>query len=151
MGSVRNFFTKEDERVILSAIREAESHTSGEIRVRVERKAGRHPMRTARKAFVRLGMRKTRLRNGVLFFLGVNQRAFVVLGDDGINDKVPQGFWDAVRDVVQEHFQKGLFAEGLAEGIRRAGQQLATFFPCEKRDIDELPNAISYAREGRDK
>jgi uncharacterized membrane protein len=94
-------------------------------------------------------MRKTSLRNGVLFFLGVNQRRFVVLGDDGINQKVPEGFWDSVRDIVQEHFRKGLFAEGLAEGIRRAGKQLATFFPCERGDINELPNAISYGREGR--
>ena len=151
MGVLRKFFTKENERLILSAIKEAESHTSGEIRVRVEKKAGRHPMRTARKAFVRLGMRKTKLRNGVLFFLGVNQRRFVVLGDDGINNNVPEGFWGSVRDVVQEHFRKGLFAEGLAEGIRRAGQQLATFFPCERGDMDELANAISYAREGRGK
>ena len=151
MGVLRRFFTKEDERLILSAIKEAESHTSGEIRVRVEKKAGRHPMRTARKAFVRLGMRKTKLRNGVLFFLGVNQRRFVVLGDDGINNNLPEGFWDSVRDVVQEHFQKGLFAEGLAEGIRRAGRQLATFFPCERGDMDELTNAISYGREGRGK
>ncbi|MDP2898856.1 MAG: TPM domain-containing protein [bacterium] len=151
MGVLRKFFTKENERLILSAIKEAESHTSGEIRVRVEKKAGRHPMRTARKAFVRLGMRKTKLRNGVLFFLGVNQRRFVVLGDDGINNNVPEGFWGSVRDVVQEHFQKGLFSEGLAEGIRRAGQQLATFFPCERGDMDELANAISYAREGRGK
>ncbi len=149
MGSLRNFFSKDDEKRILSAIREAESHTSGEIRVRVEKKAGRHPMRTARKAFVRLGMRKTRLHNGVLFFLGVNQRRFVVLGDDGINEKVPEGFWDSVRDVAQEHFLKGLFAEGLAEGIKRAGKQLAKFFPYERGDINELPDAVSYGREGR--
>jgi len=148
MGSLRDFFTEDDERLILSAIREAESHTSGEIRVRIEKKAGKDPMKVARIAFERLGMRNTELRNGVLFLLGVKQRKFVILGDDGINENVPHGFWDSVRDVVQDHFHKGLFAGGLAEGIKRAGEQLAAFFPYEKGDIDELPSAISYGDEG---
>jgi uncharacterized membrane protein len=70
------------------------------------------------------------------------------LGDDGINEKVPEGFWDKVKDVVLEHFRKGLFAKGLDEGIKLAGEQLATFFPYKKKDMNELSNTISYADEG---
>lgn len=147
MRSLRRFVTEEDERLILSAIKEAESRTSGEIRVRIEKKVGRYPMKAARRAFRKLGMRRTKLHNGVLFFLGVKQRNFVILGDDGINEKVPEGFWDSVRDVVQAHFRKGLFGKGLAEGVKRAGEQLAAFFPYKRPDTDELPNAISYGDE----
>ncbi len=135
-------------KTILSAIRDAESRTSGEIRVRIERKAGKDPMGAARKAFESLGMRNTDLHNGVLFVLFLEDRRFVVLGDDGINQKVPGAFWDGVKDLVVDNFRKGLFAKGLAEGIKLAGERLATFFPCRKGDMNELPNAISYADEG---
>lgn len=148
MGPLRGFFTGEDERLILSAIKELESRTSGEIRVRLEKRAGKDPIKAARRAFETLGMRNTQLRNGVLFLLAVEDRKFVILGDDGINQKVPEGFWNSVRDIVQGHFRNGLFAKGLAEGIKQAGEQLATFFPHLERDMNELPNPISYADEG---
>jgi uncharacterized membrane protein len=147
MRSLKSFFSPADEKAILEAIDKAESRTSGEIMVRVERKAGKDPMAVARKAFDALGMRNTELHNGVLFLVAIADRRFAVLGDDGINEKVPQGFWNKVRDVVMEHFGKGAFGEGLAEGIRLAGEQLATFFPHKAADIDELPDAISYADE----
>ncbi len=149
METLRSFFTEDDERLILSAIQNAESRTSGEIRVRIEKKAGKNAIAVARKAFEALGMRDTELHNGVLFVLALKDRKFVILGDDGIDEKVPSGFWDKVKDVVLEHFRKDLFAKGLAEGIKLAGEQLSTFFPYQKGDIDELPDAISYAdKEG---
>lgn len=147
MAALRDFFTEDDRKSITSAIKEAESRTSGEIRVRVEAKAGEDPMQAVRNAFEALGMRNTELHNGVMFFLGVEDRKFVILGDDGINDKVPENFWDSVRDVVLGHFREGRFAQGLSEGIRMAGEQLSSFFPHQKGDVDELPNAISFADE----
>lgn len=143
--SFKDFFTKDDERLILEAIKQAELRTSGEIRVRVEKNAGQDIMQTARSAFEELGMRKTHLRNGVMFLLAVIDRKFVVLGDDGINNKVPANFWDKTRDIVQENFRKNLFAQGLAEGVKLAGEQLTAFFPYKKEDVNELPDAISYA------
>jgi uncharacterized membrane protein len=145
MNELKEFFTKEDEAMILSAIGKAESTTSGEIRVRVEKIAGDDPMGMARKAFDELGMRKTELRNGVLFVLAIDDRKFVILGDDAINEKVPDDFWDSVRNVVIENFKNNQFAKGLAEGIEMAGKQLATFFPCQKDDVNELSDAISFA------
>ena len=148
MTNLKGFFSEDDVKLILSATRQAESRTSGEIRVRIERKAGKDPMLVARNAFESLGMRNTELHNGVLFLLAVEDRQFVILGDDGIDEKVPAGFWDDVRDVVQGHFREGFFGKGLAEGIKLAGEQLAAFFPHEADDIDELPDAISYADQG---
>jgi len=148
MGILRDFFPEADKKLILSAIQEAESCTSGEIRVHIVKKAGKRPLAVARKAFENLGMRKTELHNGVLFILALEDRKFVVLGDDGINEKVPDGFWDKVRDVVIENFRNDLFSKGLAEGIKLAGEQLAGFFPHQAKDVNELPDAISYADEG---
>ena len=145
MADLRAFFTQADREEILIAIREAEARTSGEIRVRVEATTDKDPMVTARRVFEALGMRETELHNGVLFLIAVEDRRFVILGDDGIDRKVPADFWDGVRDVVLDHFRQQRFAAGLAAGIRLAGEQLATYFPRQDDDINELPDAISFA------
>lgn len=148
MEKLKDFFSADDEKLIEAAIQEAEKDTSGEIRVHVEKKGGDQPMMVARRAFEKLGMRNTELHNGVLFVVAVEDKKFVILGDDGINQKVPDGFWNEVKDLVIEGFKKGRFADGLSEGIRLAGKQLAIFFPHQKDDVDELSNKISYAGEG---
>lgn len=147
MDKLREFFSKDDEAMILDAIGKAESDTSGEIRVRIEKTAGDDPMGMVRKAFEELGMRKTKLHNGVLFVLAIEDRKFIILGDDAINERVSDDFWDSVRDVVIQNFKKNRFAQGLAEGIEMAGKQLSTFFPCQKNDVNELSDAISFADE----
>jgi uncharacterized membrane protein len=145
MQKLEDFFSDADKQSILVAINAAESMTSGEIKVRIERNSGGDPMKTARKAFNALGMRKTKLHNGVLFVLAVEDRTFVILGDDGINAKVPEGFWNNVKDTVLQHFSTGNFASGLTAGIKLAGEQLATFFPHDNNDVNELADAISYS------
>ena len=94
--------------------------------------------------FQALGMDKTALRNGVLFFVAPYHKYFVVLGDKGINEKVPDGFWNDVKDIVIKNFRHGDIANGLCEGICIAGEQLKLHFPISTNDRDELPNTISY-------
>jgi uncharacterized membrane protein len=88
-------------------------------------------------------MHKTKERNGVMFYLAINQRKFAILGDVGINNKVPADFWDNVRDLVLSHFKQNNFALGLKEGILLAGQKLKEHFPYKTDDKNELSNSIS--------
>ena len=143
--NLQDFFTHEQQDAILSAIQEAETRTSGEIRVRLDASAGDDPKAAARLVFDKLGMRKTALRNGVLFYLSVADRKFVILGDDGIYHKVPPNFWDGVTSLVLDHFRQGRFADGLVAGIERAGEQLARYFPPLADKDNELNNDISLA------
>lgn len=135
--------TRKDKDRIIQAIMEAEKMTSGELRVHVEKKAGKDPFLRAQEVFHALGMDQTRERNGVLFFLAVEERKFVVLGDEGIDNKAPADFWEEIKEVMAAKFKEGRFAEGLTEGIRLAGEALAKYFPYHHDDIDELPNEIS--------
>ncbi|HOK26295.1 MAG TPA: TPM domain-containing protein [Bacteroidales bacterium] len=139
-----SFFTKEQKETILSAIREAEKDTSGEIRVHIETHCPEDVLDRAAWIFRKLGMDKTRERNGVLFYLAVADRKFAVIGDAGINSKVPEGFWNQVKELLTKYFKDGLFTEGLAEGIKLAGRQLKTFFPYRKDDVNELSDEISF-------
>ena len=131
---------------IVSAIEEAETNTSGEIRVHIENHCAGDVMNRAAKVFATLHMHETQLRNGVLFYLALKDHKFAILGDAGINQKVPEHFWEDIRDYMREEFKQGHIAQGLAEGIKRAGQQLKTHFPYQQNDTNELSDDISFGK-----
>jgi len=134
-----------DEGRVKSAIKEAEQRTSGEIAVSVAPFFWGNVQKAARRAFVRLGVTRTQLRNGVLFFIVPSRRLFVVLGDDGIHQKVGQEFWNGVAAQLTEHFRAGNFTEGLVHGIAEVGRQLATHFPYDQaRDVNELADDVDF-------
>jgi uncharacterized membrane protein len=144
MANASSFFTKEEQARILSAVKEAEDETSGEIRVHIETSCSGEVLDRAAWVFGKLGMHKTALRNGVLFYLAVADRKFAIIGDAGINAKVPKDFWDKAKDIMLGNFKAGNFTEGLSKGILMAGEQLKTHFPHESDDVNELPDDISF-------
>ena len=89
-------------------------------------------------------MHKTDSRNSVLFYLALNNRKFAIIGDYGINTKVPENFWNEIKKLLEKHFSEGKFTEGLVNGILMAGLQLKEYFPYQKNDINELPDDISF-------
>jgi len=82
---------------------------------------------------------------GFSFFMGVHSRRFAILGDQGINEKVPQGFWDEIVQLMMRHFKEDRFSDGLVEGILKIGEKLKEYFPYQREDINELPDEISYS------
>lgn len=141
-----SFFTKEQQAEILASVIAAEEATSGEIRVHIETSCNKDDvMDHAAWIFKTLGMHKTALRNGVLFYLAVEDKKFAILGDAGINAVVPTGFWDKISEILLTNFKEGRFTEGLSEGIRLAGEQLKTHFKhMGTDDLNELSDTISF-------
>jgi len=144
MVKASSFFTKEQQAQILAAVREAEEATSGEIRVHIETSCSGEVLDRAAWIFKKLGMHKTSERNGVLFYLAVEDRKFAIIGDAGINAKVPAGFWNGISELLLKKFKSGQFTEALSEGIVLAGKQLKTHFPHKRDDVNELPDEISF-------
>jgi uncharacterized membrane protein len=138
------FFSKEQQAQILGAVKEAEMETSGEVRVHIESSLKGEVLDRASWLFKKLGMHKTAERNGVLFYLAVNDRKFAIIGDAGINAKVPPGFWDDISELLKKNFKEGKFTEGLSEGILLAGEHLKKHFPHRPDDVNELPDEISF-------
>lgn len=138
------FLSRKEKKQVLAAVQEAEKSTSGEIRVHLEYKTRGPVYGHAQKVFQRIGMTKTQERNGVLIFLATHDKKFAVLGDVGINEKVPEGFWHDVVHIMQEHFKQNKFAEGISEAALRIGEKLKIFFPYQGNDKNELHDGISY-------
>ena len=144
MKAAADFFSKEEQVAIKQAIAEAETNTSGEIRIHIENNCPDDVMDRAALLFSKLEMHKTQLRNGVLFYLAIRDHKFAILGDAGINAKVPESFWNHTKEEILGCFKQGEFATGLAEGIKMAGQQLKTHFPYQADDVNELSDDISF-------
>jgi len=143
MSKVEDFLTASQEQQIIEAIKKSEKNTSGEIRVHIEKSTDKPPMERALEVFHFLKMDTTKLRNGVLLYIGVESRKFVILGDEGINNKVPKDFWESEKELVLSYFSRGEFSKGIELAIIEVGKKLKDFFPYKSNDTNELSNEIS--------
>ncbi len=142
--SAKNFFNADQQLLIQQSIAAAELNTSGEIRVHIDDKCNGDVLDTAANLFHHLKMDATSLHNGVLFYLAVDDHKFAIIGDKGINEKVPADFWDHIKETMLGHFKQAEFTEGLCKGIGMAGEKLKTHFPLLADDSNELSNDMSF-------
>ena len=143
MSKVEDFLLKTEEAEVVEAIRMAEENTSGEIRVHIEKETSIAPIDRAVEVFSMLKMENTKDRNGVIIYVAVKSKQFAIYGDQGINEKVADDFWNTTKDIMLNHFKNGNNKQALVEGILNAGQQLKQHFPYQDDDVNELSNEIS--------
>ncbi|WP_298498168.1 TPM domain-containing protein [uncultured Algibacter sp.] len=142
-SKIEDFLTAIEEQDIIEAIRVAELNTSGEIRVHIEKTCKGDATNRALNLFHTLKMDNTKLQNAVLIYLAIDDKTFVIYGDKGINDVVEKDFWDSTKNLMQSHFKKGNFKQGLIDGVLKSGEQLKKYFPYSDLDSNELTNEIS--------
>ena len=139
----KEFLAQLDQQRIVAAIATSEKRTSGEIRVHIQPRSRGEIRAVAERTFERLGMTKTALRNGVLLFIACEEQRFTILGDRGIDEKVPAGFWDEIAAKLTIRFKSGEFTDGIVDAIHSAGDELLHYFPRAEGDVDELTNEIN--------
>jgi putative membrane protein len=97
--------------------------------------------------FYRHGLHKTDQATGILIFVSLLEHQVVVLGDEGIAQRVAPELWLEVDRAVLSGIRKGSLCEGLVDGVRRCGEVLAQHFPPRDGDRDEVPNRVIVRRE----
>jgi uncharacterized membrane protein len=137
-------FNEEEQQRIRVAIENAERHTSGQLRVCIEKTCSENVLDRAAKYFHQLDMHKTKLRNGVLIYLATVDRKFAIIGDAGINKVVPENFWDDTKEDMLEHFKYGNLVEGIVTGLEIAGKHLQKYFPYHSNGKNELSDDIAF-------
>jgi uncharacterized membrane protein len=139
----REFLSKLEHERIVDAIREAESKTSGEIRVYIQRGSlNGDPLIVAKKKFQKLGMHNTSERNAALIFVAPRAHKFAIVGDKAIHEKCGEEFWQRVIDRMRTHFQNEKFSRAIVEGIEKIGKLLAAHFPRMSANANELPDQV---------
>jgi uncharacterized membrane protein len=140
----KNPISQEQATIIVDAIRQAEQNTSGEVRVHAEFRCKGDAVKRAVEIFEKLEMHKTSQRNGVLIYIAVTDHVFAIIGDEGINNKVSENFWNDVKDEMTIRFQNKQLIEGIVYGVLQAGEKLKAFFPYQQDYKNELNDEVSF-------
>jgi uncharacterized membrane protein len=141
----RALFRDDDFDAIAAMVHEAERHTSGEIRVHLERRLPRGTDALARAGhlFTELKMDATAQRNGVLIYLAVEDRALAIVGDTGVHARVGDDYWQRVRDDMVTRLRAGAAREAVVHAVTDVGLVLQKFFPHRRDDRNELSDEVS--------
>lgn len=147
-NKAEDFFSASEKEHILTAIRNAEQRTSGEVRVFIESKCRFvNPVDRAVEIFYALQMEKTAERNGVLLYVATKDKQLAIWGDEGIHQKVGSDFWKAEVTKILTHFTARHYADGIAQIVTEIGEALATHFPYNAgTDKNELPDNIVFGK-----
>ncbi|MBO9572614.1 MAG: TPM domain-containing protein, partial [Chitinophagaceae bacterium] len=101
------FFTSEENSRVVDAIRKAEQHTSGEIRVYIENRCKFvDPLDRAEEIFWGLKMDHTQYHNSVLLYVAVKDHQFAIFADKGIHEKLGNEFWQKEVAQMGRHFRE---------------------------------------------
>lgn len=126
-----------------AAIRAAELRTAAEIRVAIARSWFWGDIRAAaERAFQRLGVSRTRARNGVLIFVAPWRRKLAVIGDAGVQAKVAPDLWATVIDRMAADFRRGDRTAGIVAAVALLANELAQAFPPSPGDVNELTDSV---------
>lgn len=131
-----------DEAKIVAAIGSAEKKTSGEIRVYISSKKRLDGLAAAQLRFAKLGMTKTRHRNGVLIYFAPLTRQFAIVGDAGIHAKCGDNFWQSITTEMTPLLKSEEFTAAVVLAVEKVGRALAEHFPSDSDDSNELPDKI---------
>ena len=144
----KEFFSQQENELIVQAIHNAEKQTSGEVRVFVESRCRFvDPLDRAKEIFTQLKMENTEERNAVLVYVAVKDKQLAVYGDTGIHQKTGDDYWKAAVNNMLSHFNKENYATGIKECISKIGEALAYHFPYDqKTHKNELPDEIIFGK-----
>lgn len=142
------FFTEEQNANILSAIRNSEQRTSGEIRIYIE---SRNPyvntLERAAEIFYKLEMDETHHRNGVLLYIAIKDHELALFADEGIYRAVGQEYWELEVKEMLQHFKENHLSDGIINCVIHIGNALQKHFPhIATEDRNELPDDIVFGK-----
>ncbi|MDP3877219.1 MAG: TPM domain-containing protein [Methylobacter sp.] len=143
----RLLFPQKTLNEIEKAIERSELQHGGELRFAVENALapgqvwrGLSARQRALEVFSNLRIWDTEGNSGVLIYLSLADREVHIIADRGIAKCVAQVEWDAIAKAMQEEFRRSDFLSGTLQGIERITSLLATYFPPDADNPNELSN-----------
>lgn len=94
-------------------------------------------------AFTAHGLHYTKAHTGILIFASLFERRVVVLADRGIHEKVQDGTWDEVVEILTSGLKSKDGCAAFCAAIERCGEILSTHFPRQPDDRDELDDKLA--------
>lgn len=141
----RMAFPKALLKEIEAAIKASELQHRGELRFAIENTLsfpwlwrGLTARQRALEVFSNLRVWDTEENCGVLIYLLLADHEVHIIADRGIASRVGQADWDRVADAMQAAFRQGNFRGGSLTGIEQITRLLATHYPADGENPNEL-------------
>lgn len=114
------------------------------LRMRLVPRAVKHDRcaRRAQEQFLVQNLHTTKDRTGVLLYVSVAERYVTLLADSGIHKKVPVGTWDKIVADFTRKLRANQISDGFIDAVQATGTLLATHFPAETANPNELPDHL---------
>ena len=136
----RHFIKAVDRDQIVAAIADAETRTTGRIRVFISHHKTADAVRSAGNIFAKLKLNQA--RNTVLIFIAPVSHKFAVVSDTGVHAKCGDEFWRGVVETMEAGLKRGDFTDALVHGVEKIGSVLAEHFPPDSAAKDDLSDAV---------
>lgn len=139
------YLTEHQMASLVEAIKSAEQHSSGEIRIHIDSNTEEKNAEPAFEVFKRLCMDKTKEKNAVLFHINFEKKYLTIIGDKGIHEKVKQEFWNQLHDKITSEFANQNYFESIKNAVLETGFELKKYFPLNGENINELSDEITFS------
>ncbi len=101
--------------------------------------------------FADSGVYATKEHSGILIFVSLLEREVQIIADSGICSKIEQSQWNKIATDLAQGFnaqEKGSSGKALLTAVTKCGDLLATYFPPEKENPNELRDTVVILRAG---
>ena len=114
-------------------------------RIFIPKKLMAHKVHTAAMmSFYRNGVYNTKNKTGILIYISLAERMVVVIGDEGIHNKVGDEAWKDVINIIVKGIKTKKLEQGIIDGIESCRGLLKKHFPAAADDKNELSNKVVY-------
>lgn len=97
----------------------------------------------AKEAFLNEKVFETKERVGILIFISRLEHLVIVLGDEGINEKLASKDWEHIVSLITEGMKKNQIGNGLVNAIDQCKHLLLQHgFARKASDTNELSNEL---------
>ena len=97
------------------------------------------------RAFYEKGLYRTQHASGVLIFISLLERKVWILGDRGIDSRIPPQAWQGLAHELSAGLREGRACEALCAVVGRCGAALQEHFPRSPDDVNELSDDVITA------
>lgn len=115
---------------LAGAIRDAEAGTTGHIVVRVVPDESVDAFERAKSEFEAAGLHRAKYRNAAMILVAPKARAYAVLGDKALHEKLGDAFWIALVAEMRPRFAAGDTDGAIVHAVKSIGTQLHEHFPA---------------------
>ncbi|RXJ84057.1 TPM domain-containing protein [Arcobacter sp. CECT 8985] len=96
----------------------------------------------AKKEFENLGIKNTQTRQGIMFYVSIEEKYVEIITDEQIRKKIDNQYWQEIINEFVKDVKANEFSKGYLKAITTCSDTLIKKFPIQKNDINELSNEV---------